>query len=353
MNTHSRAHTVSRTRIAPLLRGLLLGGAACAWSATAQHPAQSASAKSRTRSSEPTAADLRAEAKNQRWPGGYGFPAQKIQAIQYLLRAWGIKTVAPSGQWDEVTLKGLDEFARGRGLGDKASPLNAQRCGSLIVPLSVGSRNDGVRALQSLLRERGYDVPVDGVFTPALKLTLIRAQMLWGLRPPLAAAREPQAPGPRQAPRRDGIMDAATWAELLAPAWQITAYPIEALQCLLRAHGSKIPVTGTLDAGTKDALTALQKASGLVPASELNAPTLQALSVEVRPGERSDAVRALQILARGLQSGPKSKRLQPDGLFGESTSRALRQVAPAVGKSPSITFSDWFILFDKVASSVQ
>lgn len=101
--------------------------------------------------------------------------AKVARAIQYLLRAHGYK-LAVDGKFGAETKRRLKQFqakAKKSGRGDGHTYIEADGTldesdwtwEELIVPLRRNSKNaNAVRAAQSLLRAKGYQIPLDGKF---------------------------------------------------------------------------------------------------------------------------------------------------------------------------------------------
>jgi len=71
---------------------------------------------------------------------------------------------------------------------------------------------------------------------------------------------------------------------------------VKALQHLLRAHGSTIPMTGLFDTATVAAVRAFQWAHGLPGTGEADSPTWTALRIPLSTGSTGEAVLAAQRL---------------------------------------------------------
>ncbi|MFH7598968.1 peptidoglycan-binding domain-containing protein [Streptomyces racemochromogenes] len=75
------------------------------------------------------------------------------------------------------------------------------------------------------------------------------------------------------------------------------------MQRLLNAHGHPVAVTGTVDAATVDAVRRFQRERGLDADGRVGPRTWPRLVVTVRPGDRGEAVTALQAL---LTNSPRT-----------------------------------------------
>jgi len=103
---------------------------------------------------------------------------------------------------------------------------------------------------------------------------------------------------------------------------------IAAVQYLLRARGFyRGRADGVYGAKTVAAVKAFQRANGLKADGIAGPQTLPKLVVTVRRGEKGDAVRAAQILARnvyGHDTKTHDMGLAIDGVFGYETQKAVR-----------------------------
>lgn len=125
----------------------------------------------------------RIEARQVRnWPNWAteGDPhAQATRAVQYLLRARGYK-VATDGVFGQQTESALKQFQSARGLNAN-SIMDSTVWEKIVVRVRRGSRGNAVRAMQVLLRSKGYPVRVDGVFGAATERIVRRYQRAQGL----------------------------------------------------------------------------------------------------------------------------------------------------------------------------
>lgn len=121
---------------------------------------------------------------------------------------------------------------------------------------SLGSRGINVTALQHLLRARGRQLTVSGIFDGATQQQVAALQALAGLK-------------------RDGVVNEATWERLLpvlVPGAQTEA--VTALQKLLNVkRRSGLTVHGYYDRATRDAVTAFQRHMGLNASGSVNLAT--------------------------------------------------------------------------------
>lgn len=125
----------------------------------------------------------RIEARQVRnWPSWAteGDPhVQATRAVQYLLRARGYK-VATDGVFGQQTERALKQFQSARGL-DANGIMDSTVWEKIVVRVRRGSRGNAVRAMQVLLRSKGYLVRVDGVFGAATEKIVRRYQRAQGL----------------------------------------------------------------------------------------------------------------------------------------------------------------------------
>lgn len=94
---------------------------------------------------------------------------------------------------------------------------------------------------------------------------------------------------------------------------------VTTLQYLLRSRGYSLAVDGDFGPGTEGAVTAFQRAQGLVVDGIVGPRTWLAVVVLLRQGANGDAVRALQVELRAAGFS-----LVVDGDFGSATNSAVR-----------------------------
>ena len=111
-------------------------------------------------------------------------------------------------------------------------------------------------------------------------------------------------------------------------------HPVRTLQHLLGAHGQQVSVDGLFGPLTEASVKAVQTASGLTADGIVGPLTWPRLIVQVRRGDRGQAVRGVQeeFQFRNL-SGDPSQGLQIDGNFGPKTDEAVRGFQQALGLS--------------------
>ena len=121
------------------------------------------------------------------------------------------------------------------------------------------------------------------------------------------------------------------WPEVRRGA---NGHPVRTLQHLLRAHGQQVSVDGIFGPLTEGAVKAVQAASGLTADGIVGPQTWPRLIVQVRSGDRGEAVRGVQeeFQFRNL-SGDPSQGVQIDGIFGPITDAAVRGFQQALGLS--------------------
>jgi peptidoglycan hydrolase-like protein with peptidoglycan-binding domain len=108
-------------------------------------------------------------------------------------------------------------------------------------------------------------------------------------------------------------------------------HPVVTLQYLLRARGRTVTVDGIFGPRTETAVREWQRQKGLGIDGIAGPDTWRTLIVEVRKGDKGDAVRGVQeeFRFRNL-SGDPDRGLQVDGDFGPRTDAAVRAFQTAV-----------------------
>jgi len=102
-------------------------------------------------------------------------------------------------------------------------------------------------------------------------------------------------------------------------------HPVETLQFLLRARGHQLTVDGVFGPLTAAAAKAFQTSKGLTSDGVINPQTWMALVIQVKRGDRGDAVRGVQQEFQFRNgSGDPSQGLQIDGAFGPQTDATVR-----------------------------
>ncbi len=100
------------------------------------------------------------------WPVvQYGNTGERVRTIQYLLQQWGY-SVAVDGSFGPGLLSAVKNFQSSHGLVADGYVGNAS-WPALTINVQQGNTGPKVRAVQSQLRESGYNVAVDGSFGPA------------------------------------------------------------------------------------------------------------------------------------------------------------------------------------------
>lgn len=130
--------------------------------------------------------------------------------------------------------------------GDKRVPGEEQLAGAAWHVLRTGDRGEDVRALQYLLRFRGYSLTADGQFGPGTDSAVRAFQQSQGLGV-------------------DGIVGNATW-DRLVPTIRTgdNNDAVRALQAQLNAkRGTSLTVDGVFGSGTASAVTTFQQHMGI------------------------------------------------------------------------------------------
>ena len=117
-----------------------------------------------------------------------------VRAFQLLLKARGYN-VAADGFFESATQKALRRFQHTHQLVAEGE-MNNPTWEALVLPIQQGSLGPAVKAAQIELREEGYAVATDGVFSSRMKSVVLRYQKLTGHT-------------------ADGIIGRNTWCELL------------------------------------------------------------------------------------------------------------------------------------------
>ena len=130
-----------------------------------------------------------------------------------------------------------------------------------------------------------------------------------------------------------GLLTAFT---LSAPAASLRDWPVSArgdkntnvtaIQYLLRAHGSSLPVDGVFGRATEKALRQFQSAHRLVASGKTNNATWESLLVPLRRGSHGPAVQAAQVELRDDGYG-----VAVDGVFGPRMEDAVRNLQSRTG----------------------
>ena len=109
-------------------------------------------------------------------------------------------------------------------------------------------------------------------------------------------------------------------------------HPVRTLQHLLRARGHAVTVDGAFGPLTTAAVRAFQQSRSLAVDGDVGPATWAAIIVQVKRGDRGDAVRGVQeeFQFRNL-SGDPSIGVQIDGIFGLITDESVRGFQDALG----------------------
>lgn len=113
------------------------------------------------------------------------------------------------------------------------------------------------------------------------------------------------------------------------PSTPVTGFPtlaygakgskVRTAQLFLRAHGSKIVADGYYGPKTRDAVRRFQKATRLPITGKIDSTTFAKLTVNVKRGQRGEAVKALQLELRAEGYANKVT-----GYFGSATEKYLK-----------------------------
>ena len=129
------------------------------------------------------------------WPElELGNQETSVKALQYLLRARG-QRIMVDGRFGSQTKTAVIKFQRAKRLVADGVVGNAT-WEALIVKVKTGSKGNAVRAAQTLLKNQGYNVPVDGIFGAQTKAAVLKFQSRTGRTV-------------------DGIVGPYTWCELV------------------------------------------------------------------------------------------------------------------------------------------
>ena len=125
---------------------------------------------------------------------------------------------------------------------------------------SLADRGADVKAIQGLLRQRGYGVQVDAVFGVPTRDAVAKFQLTQGLP-------------------ADGIVRDATWSKLIVGL--VPGYRGEAVMAVQRLLNDKrsagLPVDGVYGAATRDAVAAFQRHMGMTADGRMGGVTWRTL----------------------------------------------------------------------------
>ena len=110
------------------------------------------------------------------------------------------------------------------------------------------------------------------------------------------------------------------------------AFPVRTLQQLLRARQYSLSVDGIFGPDTEAAVKAFQQSRNLGVDGVVGPQTWPKLVVQVKRGDRSDAVRGVQeVMKFHDQSDGEGPAIHVDGIFGPITDNWVRGFQTAVG----------------------
>jgi N-acetyl-anhydromuramyl-L-alanine amidase AmpD len=108
-----------------------------------------------------------------------GNTGERVRTVQYFLQQWGYSVTA-DGVFGSGTLSAVKSFQSSHGLSADGVVGNAS-WPALTITTQQGDSGSKVRAVQSQLRESGYNVTVDGAFGPATNTAVRSFQSSKGL----------------------------------------------------------------------------------------------------------------------------------------------------------------------------
>ncbi|BCJ27807.1 N-acetylmuramoyl-L-alanine amidase [Actinocatenispora sera] len=132
------------------------------------------------------------------WPDIFTSSAgSTVTTLQYLLVANGYDTVTPNAAFDAATLAAVQDFQAKHGFEVASDGTVTQPTWEALAPrLLPHATGDAVKAAQSILAHKGYDVTVDGTYDGATRQAVRQMQRLHGLPP-------------------NGLADTTTWCAIL------------------------------------------------------------------------------------------------------------------------------------------
>lgn len=144
----------------------------------------------------------------------------------------------------------------------------------------VGSDGTAVRSVQYLLRARGYDLAVDGVFGRRTRARVVEFQRARGLRV-------------------DGIVGPQTWSMLVVPGLRrgLEGYSVRAVQSQLSARGIPTAVDGVFGPVTERNVMRFQRARDLEASGIVGPVTWNALMIPRSRWQGPPATRPTQPTA--------------------------------------------------------
>jgi peptidoglycan hydrolase-like protein with peptidoglycan-binding domain len=237
-----------------------------------------------------------------------GAAGERVRAIQFLLRAHGHVLVV-DGAFGPVTAGAVSALQTTEGL-PADGVIGRDTWVRLVVPISLGSVGDAVRALQQFWVFE-YEPVVDGQYGPVTRNHVLAFQEAWGLTVDGATGQETWS---------FKVADPLPWPLVKPGATTATNYRVPIVQHLLRAHGAGIAPDGSYGPATGEAVRQFQMTlRALYISTIVGQLDWPALCVTTQLGAAGEAVRAAQVALNA-----HGHALTVDGAFGPLTDAAAR-----------------------------